>query len=41
MTDPSQLPSRRYNEKEVADIIKRASELQQMESTAESTAAAR
>jgi hypothetical protein len=38
MTDPSQLPGRRYNEKEVADIIKRASEFQQMESTAESTA---
>jgi hypothetical protein len=37
MTDPNQLPSRRYNEKEVADIIKRASELQQFESTAEST----
>ena len=37
MTDPGQLPSRRYNEKEVADIIKRASELQQLESTAEST----
>ena len=37
MTDPSQLPSRRFNEKEVADIIKRASELQQLESTAEST----
>ena len=37
MTDPSQLPSRRYNEKEVADIIKRASELQQLESTTEST----
>jgi len=37
MTDPSQLPSRRYSEKEVADIIKRASELQQLESTAEST----
>ena len=38
MTDPVQLPGRRYNEKEVADIIKRASELQQLESTAESTA---
>jgi hypothetical protein len=37
MTDPRQLPSRRYNEKEVAEIIKRASELQQIESTAEST----
>ena len=37
MSDPSQLPSRRFNEKEVADIIKRASELQQLESTAEST----
>ena len=37
MTDPGQLPGRRYNEKEVADIIKRASELQQLESTAEST----
>ena len=37
MTDPNQLPSRRYSEKEVADIIKRASELQQLESTAEST----
>jgi hypothetical protein len=38
MTDPGQLPGRRYNEKEVADIIKRASEFQQLESTAESTA---
>lgn len=38
MTDSTQLPGRRYNEKEVADIIKRASELQQLESTAESTA---
>jgi len=37
VTDPGQLSSRRYNEKEVADIIKRASELQQVESTAEST----
>lgn len=37
MSDPSQLPGRRFNEKEVADIIKRASELQQLESTAEST----
>ena len=37
MSEPSQHPSRRYNEKEVADIIKRASELQQVESTAEST----
>ena len=37
MTEPSQHPSRRYNEKEVADIIKRASELQQVESTTEST----
>ena len=37
MSEPSQHPSRRYNEKEVADIIKRASELQQAESTAEST----
>lgn len=37
MTDPSQLPSRRYNEKEVGEIIKRASELQQLESTSEST----
>jgi hypothetical protein len=38
MTDPSQLPGRRFNEKEVAQIIKRASELQQLESTTESTA---
>ena len=37
MTDPIQLAGRRFNEKEVADIIKRASELQQVESTAEST----
>jgi hypothetical protein len=37
MSEPSQHPSRRYNEKEVAAIIKRASELQQVESPAEST----
>ena len=37
MSDPSQLPGRRFNEKEVAAIIKRASELQQVESTSEST----
>ncbi|HEU4719757.1 MAG TPA: hypothetical protein VFS59_00225 [Gemmatimonadaceae bacterium] len=38
MTDPIQLAGRRFNEKEVAEIIKRASELQQLESTPESTA---
>lgn len=37
MTGAGHLSSRRYNEKEVADIIKRASEMQQVESTAEST----
>jgi hypothetical protein len=37
MTDPGGDTSRRFNEKEVALIIKRASELQQMESTAESS----
>ena len=37
MTDPGASTSRRFNEKEVALIIKRASELQQMESTAESS----
>jgi hypothetical protein len=40
MTDPTPtpLPSRRFNEKEVAHIIKRASELQQDEAPAESSA---
>ena len=38
MSDPSQLAGRRFNEKEVAAIIKRASELQQVESTSEPTA---
>src|SRR5215207_6208162 len=38
MTDPSSLPSRRFNEKEVAQIIKRASELQQEDSPIESSA---
>lgn len=37
MTDPSQLAGRRFNEKEVAAIIKRASELQQFEAPAESS----
>jgi hypothetical protein len=37
MSDSGPLPSRRFNEKEVADIIKRASELQQLETTSEST----
>jgi hypothetical protein len=37
MTDPIQLAGRRFNEQEVAAIIKRASELQQVESPAEST----
>ena len=37
MTDPSELAGRRFNEKEVAAIIKRASELQQVESPSEST----
>jgi len=37
MTDPGASPSRRFNEKEVALIIKRASELQQNEATTEST----
>jgi hypothetical protein len=36
MTDPTLPTSRRFNEKEVAQIIKRASELQQEESPAES-----
>ena len=35
MSDPSQLTGRRFNEKEVAAIIKRASELQQVETTSE------
>jgi len=34
MSDPRQLAGRRFNEKEVAAIIKRASELQEVESTA-------
>ena len=38
MSDAGQLSGRRYNEKEVAEIIKRASEMQQIESTSESTA---
>ena len=37
MTDPEHTTSRRFNEKEVALIIKRASELQQTETTSEST----
>lgn len=37
MTDPDPHPSRRFNEKEVAQIIKRASELQQEESPIESS----
>ncbi|HEX7942218.1 MAG TPA: hypothetical protein VF488_10460, partial [Gemmatimonadaceae bacterium] len=37
MTDPGASTNRRFNEKEVALIIKRASELQQNETTAEST----
>ena len=37
MTDPENTTSRRFNEKEVALIIKRASELQQNETTAESS----
>jgi hypothetical protein len=37
MTDPGSSTSRRFNEKEVALIIKRASELQQNETTAESS----
>jgi len=37
MTEPSLPPSRRFNEKEVAQIIKRASELQVSEAPAEST----
>jgi len=37
MTDPGAGPNRRFNEKEVALIIKRASELQQYETTSEST----
>jgi hypothetical protein len=37
MTDPGPSASRRFNEKEVALIIKRASELQQTETTAESS----
>jgi hypothetical protein len=37
MTDPGLPASRRFNEKEVADIIKRASELQQLETTSESS----
>ena len=35
MSDPSQLAGRRFDEKEVAAIIKRASELQQVETTSE------
>src|SRR6478735_6352184 len=38
MTDPGASTSRRFNEKEVALIIKRASELQQTETTTESNA---
>jgi hypothetical protein len=38
MSDPDLHPSRRFNEKEVAQIIKRASELQQEESPVESSA---
>jgi hypothetical protein len=42
MTDPNLPASRRFNEKEVAQIIKRASELQQEESSnAPSTASSR
>ena len=37
MSDPGQLAGRRFNEQEVAAIIKRASELQQVESPSEST----
>jgi len=37
MTDPGPATSRRFNEKEVALIIKRASELQQTETTSESS----
>jgi hypothetical protein len=37
MTDPGHTTGRRFNEKEVALIIKRASELQQNETTAESS----
>jgi hypothetical protein len=37
MTDPTPQPSRRFSEKEVAHIIKRASELQQEEAPAESS----
>jgi hypothetical protein len=37
MSDPNQLPGRRFNEREVAAIIKRASELQQVETTSEPT----
>ena len=37
MSDPSQLPGRRFDEKEVAAIIKRASELQQVDTISEST----
>jgi hypothetical protein len=37
MTDPGTTTNRRFNEKEVALIIKRASELQQTETTAESS----
>jgi hypothetical protein len=37
MTDSTPSPSRRFSEKEVAQIIKRASELQQEEAPAEST----
>ena len=37
MSDPTQLPGRRFNEQEVAAIIKHASELQQVESTGDSS----
>jgi hypothetical protein len=37
MTDPNLPMSRRFNEKEVAQIIKRASELQQEEALSEPT----
>ena len=37
MTEPSLPTGRRFNEKEVAQIIKRASELQQLETTTESS----
>ena len=37
MSDPIQLAGRRFNEREVAAIIKRASELQEVESIGESS----